>query len=122
MLHRKSKAGCPPPYEDWCRAGGTPPLFLQIHQQTAWIFEHLFDADEEGDSALAVDDESHLHAGHAGAKSGKGHFAVRIVSDSFDGQRLIARHRAVYGALGDYMTTDIHALSISAKTPAEAGE
>lgn len=73
-------------------------------------------------SALAVDDESHLHAGHAGAKSGKGHFAVRIVSDSFDGQRLIARHRAVYGALGDYMTTDIHALSISAKTPAEAGE
>ncbi len=70
-------------------------------------------------TSLTVDDESHLHAGHAGAKSGKGHFAVHIVSEAFTGQRPLARHRAVYDALGDYTTTDIHALSISAKTPAE---
>jgi BolA protein len=70
-------------------------------------------------SSLDIVDESHLHAGHAGARGGLGHFRVRIVSNAFDGLTLIKRHRLVYSALGDLMTTDIHALSIDARTPAE---
>lgn len=66
---------------------------------------------------LHIDDQSHLHAGHAGAKSGKGHFAVYIVSEQFEGKSPIQRHRMVYAALGDAMETDIHALSIKAETP-----
>ena len=69
--------------------------------------------------SLDIEDESHKHAGHAGAKSGKGHFIVSIVSDKFSGKTLIQRHRMVYEALGDYMDTDIHALSITAYTPEE---
>lgn len=69
--------------------------------------------------SLDIEDESHKHAGHAGAKSGKGHFNVTIVSDKFADKTLIQRHRMVYEALGDYMETDIHALSISAYTPEE---
>jgi BolA protein len=66
---------------------------------------------------LLVKDQSHLHAGHAGAKEGKGHFDVRIVSDKFAGQSRINRHRMVYDALGSFMQSDIHALSITAETP-----
>ena len=69
--------------------------------------------------ALDVHDESHRHAGHAGARDGRGHFRVRIVSAAFDGQNAIARHRAVYAALGELMQTDIHALAIDARTPEE---
>lgn len=69
---------------------------------------------------LQVEDESHLHAGHAGARDGRGHFSVRIVSSAFDGMLPLARHRAVYAAVGSMMETDIHALSIHAQTPAEA--
>ena len=71
--------------------------------------------------SLEIEDESHRHAGHAGAADGRGHFRVDVVSDAFAGLGPIARHRAVYAALGDLMTTDIHALSIRARTPAEAG-
>lgn len=70
--------------------------------------------------ALDIADDSHKHAGHAGARDGRGHFAVDIVSDAFAGMAPLARHRAVYAALGDMMATDIHALSIRARTPAEA--
>jgi BolA family transcriptional regulator, general stress-responsive regulator len=70
--------------------------------------------------ALDVVDESHKHAGHAGARDGRGHFAVSITSEAFAGLAPLARHRRVYAALGDLMTTDIHALSIQARTPAEA--
>ena len=69
--------------------------------------------------ALDIEDESHRHAGHAGARDGRGHFRVRIVSAAFEGQSAIARHRAVYAALGDLMQTDIHALAIDARTPEE---
>lgn len=65
-------------------------------------------------------DDSHLHAGHAGAKEGKGHFRVRVVSADFDGLRTIQRHQLVYRSLGELMQTDIHALSIIALTPDEA--
>lgn len=63
---------------------------------------------------LAVQDDSHLHAGHAGARSGKGHFSVRIRSAQFAGMTPLARHRAVYAALDALMQSDIHALSIDA--------
>jgi BolA protein len=68
-----------------------------------------------------VEDESALHAGHAGAASGGGHYRLRLVSSRFEGQPRIARHRLVYDALQDMMQSDIHALAITALTPAEAG-
>ncbi|HEY0179982.1 MAG TPA: BolA family protein [Dokdonella sp.] len=68
---------------------------------------------------LAIEDESHRHAGHAGARDGRGHFRVRIVSAAFRAQAPLARHRAVYAALGDLMQTDIHALAIDARAPEE---
>lgn len=71
--------------------------------------------------ALEVEDDSHKHAGHAGARDGRGHFRVDVVSSAFEGLTPIARHRKVYAALGDLMVTDIHALAIRARTPAEAG-
>lgn len=64
---------------------------------------------------LEIIDESHLHAGHAGARSGRGHYALRIRSAAFDGKNPVQCHRMVYAALGDMMQTDIHALSIKAQ-------
>lgn len=66
-----------------------------------------------------LEDESALHAGHAGAASGGGHFRLRIVSDKFENRNRIARHRLVYDSLGDMMQTEIHALAITALTPSE---
>jgi BolA protein len=63
---------------------------------------------------LTIEDDSHKHAGHEGAKSGMGHFSVSIVSARFNGMRMLARHRAVYAALDDMLQTDIHALAIDA--------
>lgn len=71
---------------------------------------------------LDVRDDSHKHIGHPGARDGRGHFHVRITSAAFEGMLPLARHRAVYGALGELMQTDIHALGIEARTPAEAGQ
>ena len=71
-------------------------------------------------SRLVVTDDSHKHAGHEGARDGRGHFTVRIVSPVFAGKAPLARHRAVYAALGEMMQTDIHALAIEARTPDEA--
>lgn len=68
---------------------------------------------------LVIEDESHLHAGHAGAKTGKGHFRVEIVAAAFAGQPPLTRHRVIYEALGSLMDTDIHALSLQARTPSE---
>ncbi|NNC77929.1 MAG: BolA family transcriptional regulator [Woeseiaceae bacterium] len=68
---------------------------------------------------LQIKDQSHLHAGHAGARDGKGHFDLRIVSPKFAGMSQIQRHRQVYQALGSLMETDIHALKIQARTPDE---
>ncbi len=62
---------------------------------------------------LEVTDESHLHAGHAGARDGRGHFHIRIASDRFKGLGPVARHRLIYEALGDLLTTDIHAVRIT---------
>lgn len=69
--------------------------------------------------SLDVVDDSHRHAGHEGARDGRGHFNVEIVSAAFAGMSPIARHRAVYAAVGELMTTDIHALAIKARAPGE---
>lgn len=70
--------------------------------------------------ALEVVDDSHRHVGHAGARGGQGHFSVDIVSAAFAGMGPVARHRAIYAALGSMMQADIHALAIRARTPDEA--
>lgn len=69
---------------------------------------------------LHIEDESHLHAGHAGASSGGGHFRLTIISPSFLGMSPVARHRSVYAALNQHIPQEIHALTIIAKTPEEA--
>ena len=73
-------------------------------------------------TALEIEDDSHRHAGHAGARDGRGHFNVTVVSGAFRDKKLIERHRMVYDALGEAMQTDIHALSIKAYSPEEAAE
>lgn len=70
-------------------------------------------------TVLQIEDESHRHAGHAGAAGGRGHFRVEIVSARFAGMKPIERHRAVYAALADLLQTDIHALSIVTRAPEE---
>ena len=77
-------------------------------------------ADALAPEFLHVGDDSHKHAGHAGARGGQGHFSVDIVSGAFAGKLPLARHRLVYAALREMMQTDIHALAIRARTPAEA--
>jgi BolA family transcriptional regulator, general stress-responsive regulator len=69
-------------------------------------------------SLLVIEDESHLHAGHAGAASGHGHFRIRIVAEAFRGVPPVARHRLVYAAVDDLLKSDIHALAIDASPPA----
>jgi len=71
-------------------------------------------------TALAVRDDSALHAGHAGAREGGGHFHLTIVAAAFTGKKLMERHRMIYTALGDAMRSDIHALSIDARSPEES--
>ena len=68
--------------------------------------------------SLEVRDDSHLHAGHAGAREGR-HFSVRIVSVRFQGLGRVARHRLVYDALHSLMPRGIHALAIDARVPDE---
>jgi BolA family transcriptional regulator, general stress-responsive regulator len=68
---------------------------------------------------LEIIDDSHLHAGHAGASDGRGHFTVNVISERFAGLPVVRRHRLVYQAVGDMMETDIHALSIRALAPGE---
>ncbi len=69
---------------------------------------------------LIIDDESHLHAGHAGAAGGAGHFRITITAQSFTGLSSVARHRLVYGALKEFMPHEIHALAIHAYAPKES--
>jgi len=69
--------------------------------------------------SIEIQDDSAKHAGHAGAKAGGGHFRLQIVSPRFAGCRTMERHRLVYDALGSLMKREIHALSITARTPDE---
>jgi BolA protein len=87
-------------------------------ERVALIRERLeaaFEPDE-----IDIVDDSHRHAGHAGAKDGRGHFQVRILSRRFSGKPTVERHRMVYAALGSMMQTDIHALSVAAISPADS--
>ena len=69
---------------------------------------------------LNIVDESHKHAGHAGARpSGESHFNVEIVSAAFEGKSRVERQRLVYGALAEEMKSDIHALSLQTLAPSE---
>jgi BolA protein len=70
-------------------------------------------------AALEVIDDSHLHAGHAGAREGR-HFSVRIVSERFNGLSRLARHRLVYDSLNALIPRGIHALAIDARAPGDA--
>jgi BolA family transcriptional regulator, general stress-responsive regulator len=69
-------------------------------------------------TALAVQDDSHLHAGHAGAREGR-HFSVLVTSARFSGLSRVARHRLVYDSLGPLASQGVHALAITAKAPGE---
>ena len=77
--------------------------------------EAAFEPDE-----LEIVDDSRRHAGHAGARDGRGHFQVRILSRHFSGKRTVERHRMVYAALGSLMQTDIHALGVTAISPEDS--
>ena len=68
---------------------------------------------------IVLDDDSAMHAGHAGAASGGGHYNLRIVSSKFEGLKLVTRHRLVYDSVHDMMHRDIHALAITALAPSE---
>jgi BolA protein len=66
---------------------------------------------------LSVEDDSHLHVGHVGARDGKGHFRILIIAEAFAGKSVIQCHRLIYNALNDLIQSDIHALSIEARAP-----
>lgn len=68
-------------------------------------------------AVVSVRDDSARHVGHAGARNGAGHYAVRIESQAFTGRNLLERHRMVYEALADLMPGEIHALNIDAISP-----
>jgi BolA protein len=68
---------------------------------------------------ITLEDESALHAGHAGAATGGGHYRLRIVSVKFEGHKLVTRHRLVYDSVHDMMHKEIHALAITALAPSE---
>jgi len=69
--------------------------------------------------SLDIIDESHRHAGHAGAREGGGHYVLNIVSAQFAGKNTVARHRMIYLALAEMMKSEIHALTIQAQAPNE---
>jgi BolA protein len=70
-------------------------------------------------AVLTITDDSHLHAGHAGAREGR-HFSVHIVSERFNDLSRIKRHRLVYDALHLLIPRGIHALAIDARAPGES--
>ena len=84
----------------------TRPSSDELRQRLASHFDN---------DPIEVIDESHLHAGHAGAAGGAGHYRVRISSARFRGLSPIARHRLVYDAVQDWMPDRVHALSIEAR-------
>ena len=90
---------------------------MNPHQRKAEITRLLTESFEP--ETLGVDDESHLHEGHEGAKDGRSHFRVLIISEAFEEKSLLERHRMVYRTLGSLMRTDIHALAIDAWSPDE---
>ena len=82
----------------------------QIHQR---LMESL------NAESVEIEDQSHLHAGHAGAASGGGHYDVIVISSEFNDLNTLGRHRLIYSAVDDLMKKEIHALSIQAFSPDE---
>lgn len=77
--------------------------------------------DQLAPTRLAVIDESHLHAGHSGARpGGETHYRLDIVATVFEGKSRVERHRLVNGVLDDAFKRGLHALALRARTPAEA--
>lgn len=76
------------------------------------ILETALDAE-----CVQIVDDSAMHAGHLGAQGGGGHYRVLVVSSRFEGLSRVAAQRLVYQALGELMTTDIHALEMRTLTP-----
>jgi len=69
---------------------------------------------------LDIEDQSHLHAGHAGAREGgQSHFKVEIVADDFAGKSRLERQRMIYAVLAEELEGPVHALTLSARTPSE---
>lgn len=99
-------------------AGWTEADIPQLNPQRVERIRALL-MDALAPESIEVADDSHKHAGHAGARGGQGHFSVDIVSGAFVGKLPLARHRLVYAALGEMMQTDIHALAIRARAPGE---
>lgn len=93
-------------------SGQTEPGARRMERMTALLAE-LHPAQ------LDIIDDSHRHAGHAGARDGGGHYRISIVSAQFAGKPTVARHRMIYSALGEMMKRDIHALHITANAPEE---
>jgi BolA protein len=89
------------------------PESTEINQQRMSKMRQLLE-DSLSPSELLIQDDSHLHAGHAGSQSGLGHFTVKVKSEKFEGLLPLKRHQLVYQSLGDMMKTDIHALAIKA--------
>ena len=83
------------------------------------LLERFRQAFPEG--AIQVEDDSHLHVGHAGSAGGAGHFRVQVIDASFNELQRIARHRLVYNAVSDWMPDGVHALNIIAMTLEESG-
>jgi len=90
---------------------------MNPQQRKAEITRRLKQAFEP--ETLGVEDESHLHEGHEGAKDGRGHYRVLIISSMFEGKSMIERHRMIYRMLDEMMRLDIHALAIDAWSPDE---
>ena len=90
------------------------PTLDELRERFAAAFPDAADA-----AGIELQDDSHLHAGHAGSAGGAGHYTVRIVSSRFDGASTVARHRLVYDAVRDWMPRRVHALVIVARSPAE---
>ena len=91
---------------------------MNLNQERIAAFDHDLRKAFQVHS-LVIEDESHLHAGHAGAASGGGHFRLEIVSPEFKGLNLVGRHRAIYSALNRHIPNEIHALTIIAMAPDE---
>jgi stress-induced morphogen len=73
--------------------------------------------------ALDVNNDSHLHAGHASSPgTGESHFSVKVVSAAFDGKSRLERHRMVNAVLAEELSGRIHALAVSALTPEEGAK
>lgn len=97
----------------------TPDILMSEHSKTSDEIETILT--QWGGDAITVTDNSHLHVGHEGAKSGGGHFAVRIIADAFNGQSRIQRHRQVHRELQQLWDQGkIHALEVEALTQEEA--